>query len=93
MQPAHGPTVFGQQGHVAGVSAPHHIFHLSDLDGGKRALLLHVKQCDAIGIAQQQRARPGIEDFFTARHLNLFRYFIFQVLNQQLQRQEKCDIL
>lgn len=86
MELVHGPTVFGQQGHVAGVGAPHHVLHLGDLDGGKRALLLHVKQCDAIGIAQQQRARPGVEDFFTARHLNLFCYFVFQVLDQQLQR-------
>lgn len=77
MQLADGPTVFGQQGHVAGVRAPHHVLHLSNLDCGKQALLLHIKQCDAIGIAQQQGARPGVEDFFAARHLNLFRYFVF----------------
>ncbi len=48
------PTMFGQQSHVAGVGTPHHVLDLGNLNGGQRAFLLHVKQCDAICIAQQQ---------------------------------------
>lgn len=79
-------TVFSQQSHVARVGAPHHVLHLGDLDGGQRAFLLHVEQRDAVGVAQQQRTRPGVEDLLAARHLDLLHNFILQVLNQQLQR-------
>lgn len=83
------PTVFSQQSHVAGVGAPHHVLDLGDLDGGQRALLLHVEQRDAVGIAQQQRACPSIEDFLAAWHLNLLHNFILEVLNQQLQKEKE----
>lgn len=80
-------TVFSQQGHVAGVGAPHHVFDLGDLHGRQRALLLHVEQRHAVGVAQQQGARAGIEDFLAARHLDLLHYFILQVFNQELLKE------
>lgn len=46
--------MLSEQSYVAGVSAPNHVLDLGDLDSGQRPLLLHVKQCDAICIAQQQ---------------------------------------
>lgn len=70
---------------MAGVSTPHHVLDLGNLNGGQRAFLLHVEQRDAVGIAQQQRACPGVEDFLAARHLNFLHNFILQVLNQQLK--------
>lgn len=76
--------MFSQQGHVAGVRAPHHVFDLGDLHGGQGALLLHVKQCDAVGVTQQQGACARIEDLLAARHLDLLHNLILQVFNQEL---------
>lgn len=81
---SHLLTVFSQQSHVAGVSAPHHVLDLGDLDGGQRAFLLHVEQRDAVSISQQQGTRSCVEDFLAARHLHFLHNFILQVLNQQL---------
>lgn len=73
---------------MAGVGTPHHVLDLGDLDGGQRAFLLYIEQRDAVGIAQQQRACPSVEDFLAARHLNFLHNFILQVLDQQLQKGE-----
>lgn len=86
---SYGLTVFRQQSHVAGVGAPHHILDLGDFDCGQRAFLLHVEQRDPVGIAQQQRARAGIEDFLAARHLDLLHDFILEVFNQKLRGRNK----
>lgn len=87
--PSYLHTVFSQQSHVAGVGTPHHVLDLGNLNGGQGAFLLHVEQRDTIGIAQQKRARPGVEDFLAARHLNFLHNFILQVLNQQLQKEKE----
>lgn len=81
--------MFSQQSHVAGVGAPHHVLDLGDFYGGQRAFLLHVEQRDAICVAQQQRACPGVEDLLAARHLNFLHNFILQVLNQQLPKERE----
>lgn len=81
--------MFSQQSHVAGVGAPHHVFDLGDLNGGQRAFLLHVEQRHAVGVAQQQRARAGVEDFLAARHLNFLHDFILQVLDEQLGKEKE----
>lgn len=86
---SHLPTVFRQQSHVAGVGTPHHVLDLGDLNGGQGAFLLHVEQRDTIGISQQKRARPGVEDLLAARHLNFLHNFILQVLDQQLKKRRK----
>ena len=79
--------MFGQQGHVAGVGAPHHVLDLGDLDGGERALLLHVEERDTVGVPQQQGARAGVEDLLTAGHLHLLHNLVLQVLDEQLNRE------
>lgn len=61
---------------MAGVGAPDHILDLGDLHGGQRAFLLHVKEGDSVCVAQQQGARPGIEDLLTARYLYLLHNLI-----------------
>lgn len=77
---------------MAGVGAPHHVLDLGDLDGGQGAFLLHVEQRHAVGVAQQQRARPRVEDFLTARHLDFLHDLVLQVLNQQLQRKKEIVV-
>lgn len=69
---------------MAGVSAPHHVLDLGDLDGGKGTLLLHVEQSDSVSVAQQQGACSCVEDLLTARDLDLLHNLILQVLDQQL---------
>lgn len=81
-------TVFSQQGHVAGISTPHHILDLGDLHGGQRALLLHVEEGDPICVTQQQGACPGVKDLLTAGHLHLLHNLILQVLDQQLEGEQ-----
>lgn len=77
---------------MAGVGAPHHVLDFGDLDGGQRALLLHVEQRDAVSVTQQQRAGPGVEDFLTARHLDLLHDLVLKVLDQQLQKDKEMLI-
>lgn len=74
---------------MAGVGAPHHVLDFGDLDGGQRAFLLHVEQRDAVSVAQQQRAGPGIEDLLAAWHLDLLHDLILKVLDQQLQKDKE----
>lgn len=86
------PTVFRQQGHVAGVGTPHHVLDLGDLDGSQRAFLLHVEHGDSVCVAQQQGARAGVEDLLAAGHLHLLHYLVLQVLYQQLRAEEKGSV-
>ncbi len=64
------------------------VLALGDLDMSEISLLLDIEESDSIRISEQKHSSSGVENFLAVWKLNLLGQLVFQILNDQLEKQK-----